>query len=161
MQNWPRHVPHADRPRRIRRKPIRRESTGWLERRGIHASHGTSQRRLAKPSVTKNGRHPKRATTTPPSRIPSAGPRDRPAINIALGNPRRFSTKWLPRILEQEGNTIDSPTPKITRITIKATNPCKVPVTAVAADHTKKPAPNTHFTSKRSTNHPAGICISP
>ena len=154
------HVPHADRCRRIARTPERwsdmRGEEGAL--RGIHANHGTSHSNPASPKITKNERHPKRPTKFPPSSIPTAGPRARPAIITELANPRLPSWKCPPRILPYAGKATDSPTPRTTRMASSATNPCRAPVTAVAADHIKSPSAKTHFTSKRSTSQPAGIC---
>ena len=99
--------------------------------------------------------------TLPPIHIPSAGPRASPVITMELANPRCFSWKWLPIILPYEGKAIDSPTPSTTRAINRAANPCNSPVTAVEADHIKNPHAKTHFTSKRSTSHPAGICNNP
>ena len=44
-----------------------------------------------------------------------------------------------------------------TRTTIRSARECTNPVTAVALDHRKKPAANTHFTSKWSTSQPERI----
>src|SRR5580698_2912882 len=155
MQICPRQVPHAERSRKMSRIRTLYSDVGAAEvvPVGIHASHGTSHTRLAKPSTRKNGRQPKRPTTFPPTSMPTAGPRESPAIMAALPTPRRLSVKRpLPKILEYAGKAIDSPIPRITRTTTHAENPCRRAVTPVAADHTKKPAAKTHFTSKRSTS---------
>src|SRR5580692_12820275 len=164
MQFCPRQVPHAERSRKISRIRILYSEGGAAEvvPVGIHASHGTSHSRLPRPSTRKNGRQPNRPTTVPPTSMPTAGPRDSPAITAALPKPRRLSVKRpLPKILEYAGKAIDSPIPRITRTTTHAENPCRTAVTPVAADHTKNPAAKIHFTSKRSTRQPAGICIQP
>jgi hypothetical protein len=68
--------------------------------RGIHAIHGGSHNRAPNPRARKNGRHPNASTTVPPTRMPTAGPRERPAINKAFGKPRRLSGKYVERTLE-------------------------------------------------------------
>src|SRR5271166_1334019 len=149
MQNCPRHVPHADLCRRISRILTLGpgEEVVLLGLLGIHLSQGTSHTKLPNPNTRKNGRHPNRPTTVPPTSIPKAGPSDKPTINTELANPRSLSVKCLPRILQYEGKATDSPSPRITRTTISAVNPCNRAVVAVAVDHRANPAANTHFTS--------------
>src|SRR5438477_5555676 len=101
MEDCPRHVPQADLCRRIGRYPDPPEDIGSdaVVLRGIHNHQGTSHSKPARPSATKKGRHPNRATAVPPTSTPSAGPSAKPVMIIALAKPRRLSRKCPRRIL--------------------------------------------------------------
>src|SRR5258708_14323495 len=96
MEDCPIQVPHAERCRRMSSSPAvcSRVRRGLAVRGGIHADHNGSQSKPAKPSTTKNGRHPKRPTAVPPSHIPSPGPNAKPASIIALAKPPATRLKY-------------------------------------------------------------------
>src|SRR5260370_40629734 len=102
MENWPRQVPQAERCRRIDRMliPGERAEADAEGRRGIQTNHGASQSRPPTPRTRKKGRQPKAPTIVPPTRMPIAEPRERPAITSALGKPRRASGKRALRMFE-------------------------------------------------------------
>src|SRR5262245_55711944 len=74
-QNWPRQRNHMERGRRM--APT--DGTSLLfsraaaAPRGIQRIHGASQISVPAPSAKKKGRHPKRATSSPPTNVPTAG----------------------------------------------------------------------------------------
>src|ERR1700693_6286707 len=149
-------VPQAERWRRISRMPgpsLLFEEFD-MSVTGIQRNHGSSHSRHTDPRTTKNGRQPKRATRVPPNNKQKRGPGPTPAAIIELANPRRPSGQCMARIFEYPGYATDSPIPSTTRTTVSSTSEWTSPATAVALDHRKKPAANTHFTSKRSTSQP-------
>src|SRR5258707_9062806 len=71
--------------------------------RGIHIDHGPIHNKLAKPSITKKGRHPNLPISVPPNSIPKLGPKHRPDATIEFAKPRRATGKWLAMIFEYDG----------------------------------------------------------
>ena len=107
--------------------------------RRVAAHQGSSHRREPRPNSRKLGRQPTLAISSPPKKIPKAGPRLVPSRTMALARPISWTGRCLAISLELHGKAALSPSPSRTLSSRSAVKPVTSPVAAVASDHNPRP----------------------